>query len=979
MGFIPHVIQAVTVAVTRRPELTLVCVLVVTLLTLGLTARFLTFKTNRADLIDPHTEFHQRWKHFIEKFGDDSDVVIVVEGAGETEIVPVLEQIGSRLAAERKLFDRVLYKVDTRPLQGKALQYLPPNVLARARAQLESLAPVLAGDWHQAGVEAHAHRLAAFIGHSSVTGSPAQLRESLNHAHVFVDSFTGFLRDQHAFKSPWPEVISRDAFPSSNDGGAIGTRYQLSASGKMGFVLALPSDISTDFSGTSKSLAKLEKVVADARVDHPSVAIGLTGIPVLEADEMKRSQADMTKASGISFLGVLLISLIGFRGYRHPFMSMTMLAVGIAWAMGYTTLIIGHLNILSLSFATILIGVGDYGTHYIAAYLAERHKGLSLMEALLQTSRSVGTGIVTAAVTTALSFFAAMFTDFLGVAELGIIAGGGILLCAIATFVVLPPLIVLSDRKLEPRQLPTPFQGNILRQLIRRAPGAVTVASVVVLLVVGSQAFKFENGQLGFRVRYDYNLLNLQAKGVKSVELQQRIFDEANGSLLYAVSLTNSPERVRELREKFLTLSTVSRVEDLAAYMPAHAAMETVPHVGEIHSLLSQLSGVPPASPAVDPSAAGAALESLFRALSTQPDAQSRQAALALDAVLNQLEQLPLEPQMQLLTGYDRAMQLALHGQLRMLAAISDPAPVTPADFPEALRTRFVSSTGDWLLRVYPKDEIWDEAPLTAFVKDVRTVDPEITGTPLQNYEAAGQIQASYFNAAVYALAVIVLVLLIDALESGPLVVALVAPISAVAFSIVLMHRGSEPLQPVLLVSIYLATATIIGLIFDARNVITTLLALLPPLGGILVLFGILGIAGINANPANLIVLPLILGIGMDSGVYVIHDYRQQRGRYEIARSTVNAVTMTSLTTMVGFGSMMVAAHQGLVSLGLVLTIGVASCLFISLVLLPAILTLRTRDRHDAADEQGDDANSDAEAVDWRRKMIPVDRFADAA
>ena len=109
-------------------------------------------------------------------------------------------------------------------------------------------------------------------------------------------------------------------------------------------------------------------------------------------------------------------------------------------------------------------------------------------------------------------------------------------------------------------------------------------------------------------------------------------------------------------------------------------------------------------------------------------------------------------------------------------------------------------------------------------------------------------------------------------------------------------------------------------------------------------LFGILGLLDIPLNPANMIVLPLILGIGIDDGVHVVHDFRCQRGPYRMSPSTASAVLITSLTTIVGFGSLMIASHQGLQSLGRVLTIGVSCCLFTSLVMLPALFSwLRSR------------------------------------
>jgi predicted RND superfamily exporter protein len=189
-------------------------------------------------------------------------------------------------------------------------------------------------------------------------------------------------------------------------------------------------------------------------------------------------------------------------------------------------------------------------------------------------------------------------------------------------------------------------------------------------------------------------------------------------------------------------------------------------------------------------------------------------------------------------------------------------------------------------------------AEMKRFVKDVRDVDKKATGNPLQTYEASRQMKTSYENAAWYALGAIAVVL-----------------------------------------------------IFDFGSLRYVLLAMLPVGAGALQMFGLLGLLEIPLNPANMIVLPLILGIGIDDGVHVVHDFRRQRGPYRMSPSTASAVLITSLTTIVGFGSLMIASHQGLQSLGRVLTIGVSCCLFTSLIMLPALLTWATRHRPPVEDE----------------------------
>lgn len=149
-------------------------------------------------------------------------------------------------------------------------------------------------------------------------------------------------------------------------------------------------------------------------------------------------------------------------------------------------------------------------------------------------------------------------------------------------------------------------------------------------------------------------------------------------------------------------------------------------------------------------------------------------------------------------------------------------------------------------------------------------------------------------------------------------------------------------------------------LLLDFRNVRDSLLALLPPVCGLLVTFGILGWTGVPLNPANMILLPLILGIGVDGGVHVLHDFRRQTGRYRISGSMLNALTLTATTSMVGFGCLMIARHRGLFSLGLVLTLGIGACLLVSTLLLPAVLNVLTngsrafRLRMDPAQVPGD-------------------------
>ena len=950
--------RALTRAVASRPWLTLALTFAAAFVSALLTVLLIEFRTERADLIDPNADFHRRWTSYTEAFGASSDLVVVVEGDDTDAIKAVMEELGRRLAAEPDRFSHVLFKIEPGQLRRKGLQYLSPQQLEEALNRLQAFRPVLDGGWDRMRLDLLVLRLQLQVqdrrreldaaGDQVTAADTERTHATLEHVARLAGSLDGFLRNGE-FANPWPEFVSVE---DDQRQAARDVIYLMNEAGTIGFMKARPVQQEQDFNGATPSIDRLRVLIAETAPRHRSVHIGLTGIPVLESDEMRRSQSDMIKASLISFLGVGVLLLTGFRGWRHPLLAMLMLAIAMCWAFGYTTLVVGHLNILSVSFAAILIGLGiDFAIHYLARYLELRHErpDEGLLEALGDSSAGVGVGIVTAAVTTSLAFFCATWTEFLGVAELGIIAGGGVVLCAAATFLVLPALVAVSDRQLTPQQLPTPFQGNALRAAIRRWPKSVALLSATIVGVVGWHGVSIGGGRIRSRVAYDYNLLNLQDEGLESVAVQERIFHNADGqdragqgSLLYAVSLADSPAEARQLREQFLKRPTVHHVEELATRLPEFSADQTQLLVQGFQAQLARLPDTLPEAPTVNPILVGQSLEKLLEQLPSFESPVARQAEGSINRLLDQIDPLELEDQVRVLVEFQQRTTAALLSQFRMLRDVADPEPVSLDDLPTELTSRFVSRTGQWLLQVYPRDPVWDIEPLRQFVTDVRSVDPEVTGTPLQNYEASQQIMQSYQYAAVYALAAVSLVLLINFLGPRPALQTLLPSVVITVCIAGAQLATQEKLDGMILLGSFMALMVSLALAINWRSVAFTLLTLQPPLAGGLLMYGVMALLGVDFNPANLIVLPLILGIGVDDGVHVLHDYGSQRGSgsYRMSASTMNAIVLTSLTSMIGFGSMMLAAHRGLYSLGMVLVIGVGSCLFVSLVLLPAVLTI---------------------------------------
>ncbi len=839
-----------------------------------LTATQLGYQTSRLDLLNPKSNYNRLWLEYIKEFGDEDDAVVVVEGQGREQVVPVLEELSRALAQEERLFHAVLHEVDLGKIRSKGLHYLSPDELLGIDHFLNELGPILKGDWSPLSLGNMAGGLAQQM--EMTSRDPAASAVPRDKLQRLSASLNESLGQRRRYQSPWPEMPSSFAILSE-----LNSEYLLTKQGQLGFVLLRLAQGKDDFNHCSEATDALRDLIEQTQARHPDVKIGLTGLPIMENDEMRSSQTSMFWASLVSMVGVSLLFVAGFGGVRHALLANLILLIGMAWSFGYVTLSVGHLNILSVSFTVTLIGIGiDFGVYFVARYLQTRGEGADCESALLETARGAGPAITTGAITTSIAFFAAGFTSFRGVAELGIIAGGGILLCALSELVLLPPCIYLLDRSGWGVSMPRPLAVH------RWIAPFVKFPRFTLVLTLAFTAFV----SLGLtRLWYDNNLLNMQAQGLESVALERKLLAECNQSVWYALSIADSREELLARKAKFLQLPTVERTEEIVSLLPVDLEVKQ-PIIRRIQQRLAALPERPPLISVDRPEKLGEVFGRVQELLARtrQDDKCVRQ----LEVVRDQLRRMPLSDCYAQLSRFQQEMAGDLLSRLHILKTISNPDPPTLTDLPASLVDRFVGQHGRHLLKIYGRGDIWDSAALGRFVKEVRTVDPQVTGNPLQAHEASLEMKHSYQEAAIYSLLVILGVLVLD---------------------------------------------------FKSLNY--AILAALPLGVGVLQMFGILGMLDIALNPANLIALPLILGIGVDYGVHIVHEFREQQGPYRISAGTAVAVLVDALTTLVGFGSLMIATHQGLQSLGRVLTLGVTCCLFTSLIMLPALLTWITRNR----------------------------------
>jgi uncharacterized protein len=842
----------------------------------------LVIKTSRSDLINPDAPYQKRWNAYAKEFGDvTEDLVVVVEADDRRAIIKAVNDLGPRVEREADDFKNVLYRIDLRPLAAKGLQFLSTEELQKLVTKLRRfrLVNVMMSeatvDRRMEKSNATATELAdlskqieQLVGvWKNLELLPEEQRTAIERQTLaLIDAMT-----QH----PHDASVTPPAYPAEGDPErhAIqqSERYLLNDAGSMGFLQAQPVVAPGDLNGATEAVAKMRDLIAVVQKRHPDTRIGLTGVPVLEHDEMQQSQAEMSEASIFSFIGVGLVLFAGFRRMRHPVLGMLMLVVGTAWAFAAASIVVGHLNILSIAFAAMLFGLGnDFAIVYLSHYSDLRERGTPLYEAILETSRSVGPGITTAACTAAAAFFAAVLTDFSGIAELGLIAGCGIVLCNILTFLFIPPALVVWDRNwdLDPRPQ---------RELKMRSRWWSAVGLAGFLVAFGVIA------QHAPAVRYETNLLEMQAEGTEANLVQKRIEEKSAGSLLYAVSMAPDRKTALERKAAFEALPAVGHVEEIASMFPPGQTPERTQMMEAIVRALGSLGASTAKAP--DPSAIGQALDDLHSLLARSKAPEIAVAATRLDRFLEDLSKKNLPDQIRALSGGMTAMP----PEMANLANPKSLEPVSDKDVSPAFYSRYVSGEGKWLLKVFPKEAVWDEKPLEQFVTQVRSVDPETTGTPFQNYEASRAIWNSYLQAGGYAL-----------------------------------------------------IAVLVLLWWDFRTIHESLIALSPAACGLVATLGILGWANVPLNQANMIMLPLLLGLGVDGGVHVIHDYRAQTGGYRITPSCVRSIILTAATSIIGFGSLMIASHRGLFSLGLVLTVGVTGAMLTSLIAIPALLSMLT-------------------------------------
>jgi hopanoid biosynthesis associated RND transporter like protein HpnN len=648
---------------------------------------------------------------------------------------------------------------------------------------------------------------------------------------------------------------------------------------------------------TAEAIKAFRATVARLQLDTAhGVTVRLSGSKAMENEELQQAFGGGLKAFAAGLLMVVVLLFLALRSGRLVVAAFVTLLYGLLLTAGFAALTVGHLNLISIAFSVLYVGLGiDYALYLCMQYRELLGGGMGQREALPRAAGDVGGFMMVCAATTSLGFFAFIPTPFTGIAELGVISGAGMFISLIVSLSLLPALISLFPPAAEQVKLKPPGSGALGRVLEWPYRHARLIWIGAAVLAAGSLA-------LLPKAHFDYDPIDLRDPNGEAVKTFRDLLRDPNIPTLTLAVLVPDLEQAKAEADKLGTLPLVRRAMTVADLVPGDQDAKLAV-VGDLNlslgpALMGDGGALKLAARADDYAAIhqfGADLPAYIQQNRDQPVAAAAQKLLAalqgLDQAWTQGDSAAHEA---LLGRLRQGLLSALPEQINGLRDALGAAPVSINDLPAEITRRWVGRDDrgqTWYrVEIWPREVMEGPATMERFVAQVRGVAPDATGGAIGYIESGHAVVGAFKQAFVY---------------------------SFIAITILLL---------VLL-----------------RSFADMLLVLIP-----LLLAGLLTVAGavlfkVPFNFANVIALPLILGVGVDYGVYLA-----QRGRLAasarvniLQTGTARAVLFGALITIANFGDLMLAKHPGLVSMGVLLTVGLLMTLVCALVLLPSLLARR--------------------------------------
>lgn len=866
--------------------------------------------TSRQGMVGEKDPDSRRFRAFGREFGATLNNVVVIEGENAEQNREFADQLAEELRKRKDWVGAVIYRVDPK-------QFRPFGLLYADKASLRSLNDLLAKlgdlDWNSketvtiTGLTDVFRRLNDNLarleeGETDGLGPLADMQLDVEKTADGIS--TTFDQLRKALTAPdWTELalVSDSHREELSAAGVDDHGYLSSHDGKLVFLFVQPASDSDQSDAMQTFTDAILEAIAS--VPHPDQNVAVTGYPATIAAEMRLMVTDVIGTSIASVILVMLIFAIAYRSIVTTAIAMIPLVVGIVTTLGLCAVTIGKINMLSSAFFSFLVGLGiDFSIHIIARFREAVANGAKPMAAIEQTLMGTGIGVFTGGMTTIAAFLAAAYSDFTGMVELGLLSAAG-LLCVLAAALTLLPCVLLSlaMRRTESATEASASDSAGARQPLSRWHTKTTYRWILIataLITVG----------LASTIRplqFSFDVAELLPDDEPALLALQQLRKENVFSPDFAAVVTDSIEEAQTLGA---TLSKrpdlVARVESIATYLPSsdaekeHLLTVTSQNLNRLPKIVFSHSETPQTDSLIAELEKLAAYAELDLPLTLRVHNQERflpvvqKLAAECKTTAEQLRKMSPDTLSKHVARFDSvlsgfvndALTTTREGKVRM----------SVEDLPHELRQTYwrKRENGEerFAVRVFPKGSIADPVFMAKFREFVIPIAPEMTGLPI-TYLAWGN-------------------LLRDGLERSAIV----------------------------------AVFAIILLVFvDFRRVGHTALAILPLFIGTVWMVGLMNLLNIGYNFANIVAIPLILGIGVDSGVHMVHRLREGASPDRLVATAGKAIAISSLTTVAAFGALGAAQHRGLQSLGQTLVIGVIACLIASIVVLPAVLGSRKK------------------------------------
>lgn len=618
-------------------------------------------------------------------------------------------------------------------------------------------------------------------------------------------------------------------------------------------------------------------------VQSGEARVRVTG-PVALADEQFASVAKGTVSGLIASLVLITLWLtLAVRSWRLIVPIVGTLGLGLMATLFFATATIGTLNLVSIGFGILFVGIAvDFAIQFAVRFREAQHEAGDTTAAFNLTARRAGGAILVAALATAAGFLAFVPTDFAGVAELGLIAGMGMLIAFLCTMTFLPAAIAVCRVRDERAEVGFAW-GRPADRLIARWRGPILAGFGV--LVVASLA-------VAPRLAFDSDPLDTQNPNTEAMRTLRELMNQPLSNPYSIDIVAPNVNEAEVVAAKLRTLPVVSRALTLRSFVPG-GQKQKLALLNDAANILASTPLVPldprPIHPAEIRVAAQAALNQIEPALRLLPRGSP------LTAIAGDLRAVAHAPD-HTVSAVGEALTLFLPRELDRLRTALQAEPASLASVPADIRRDWVLPDGRARIEVLPVASARDSGGLHRFVAEVSRVAPDAGGTAVTVVATGDTIVAAFRSAAAAALLAITVILLL-ALRRLRDTVLVVAP---------------------LLLS----------------GVLTVLAMVVVPL---------------RLNYANIIALPLLLGVGVSFNIYFVMNWRAGR-REMLGSPTARAVAFSALTTGTAFGSLALSANAGTASMGRLLLISLGCTLLASLVFVPALLAVLTGNSHQRSD-----------------------------